>query len=58
MSTYNVKYSYNKPGSGSKSTSSFTVNADSEIVALELAKGQAQNKHSGYEVVIIELKKR
>ncbi|CDQ12145.1 protein of unknown function [Acidithiobacillus ferrivorans] len=58
MSTYNVKYKYNKPGSVNGTTSRFAVNADSEIVALELAKGQAQNKHPGYEVVILELKKR
>lgn len=58
MSSYIVKYRYNKPGSGSGTTSSLTVNADSEIVALELAKNQAQIKHPNYEVAVIEIKKR
>lgn len=58
MNTYNVKYKYNKPGSRSGTITSFTVRADSDIVALELAKGQSQNKHPGYEVTIMELKKR
>jgi hypothetical protein len=58
MNTYNVKYRYNRPGSGSGTTTSFTVRADSDVVALDLAKGQAKNKHPGYEVTIIELQKR
>ena len=58
MHSYSVKYKYNKPGSGSGTTTTFTVRANSEAIAYQLAKNQAENKHPGYQVTILEIKER
>lgn len=57
MSEFNVKYKYHKSGSSGGATSSFRVKADSDTVALDIARGIAQSKHPNYEVVITEVKK-
>lgn len=58
MSKYKCKYQFIKPGSGSGNTSYIEVDADSDIVAIELAKGNAQNRHKGYEINILGVDKK
>lgn len=58
MNTYIVKYRYNRPGSLSGTIATFTVRADSDGVAFSLGKDQVRNKHPGYEITMIEIRKR
>lgn len=54
MKTYKVKYSFSKPGSNSRNTGYLTVKAETQRVALELAKTQVEYKHPGYQVSVLE----
>jgi hypothetical protein len=58
MNNFNVRYTYSKPSSHAKSTTSLQVKAETEEVAYRLAENQAKSKHPGYEVFIIEIKRR
>lgn len=58
QNTFWAKYYYQREGSGSKHTTSIDVKAESELVAIELAKMQAAAKHPGCNVVILEIKKK